>query len=76
MTIQFVAQLLAQHMGQLHAYEQYLVLAVAFGPFVVLGIVVFWVKRRDLAEETEETEEASEAEADGPHERPKVDEIG
>lgn len=73
MTIQFVAHLLAQHMGQLHAYEQYLVLAVAFGPFVVLGIVVFWVKRRDLAEETEE---AAGAEVDGPHERPKVDEIG
>ncbi|HYJ28343.1 MAG TPA: hypothetical protein VEW73_11575 [Nocardioides sp.] len=33
------------HMGSLHAYEQALVLVLAFGPFVVLGIVV-WLRRR------------------------------
>lgn len=49
-------QLIAQHMGKLHAYEQYLVLAVAFGPFVVLGVVVYWVKRRDAAEEAQDTQ--------------------
>ncbi|QIX25953.1 hypothetical protein ncot_04565 [Nocardioides sp. JQ2195] len=41
---------LPQHMGQLHPYENFLVLAIAFGPFLVLGIVVFFVRRRDLAE--------------------------
>lgn len=38
-------------MGQLHAYEQVLVLVLAFGPFLILGVVVFFVRRRDLAEE-------------------------
>jgi len=42
--------LLAQHLGDLHAYEQVLVVLLAFGPFIVLGIVVFVVRRRDLAE--------------------------
>jgi len=38
-------------MGQLHAWEQVLVLLLAFGPFILLGIVVFVVRRRDIAEE-------------------------
>ncbi|MBD8868741.1 hypothetical protein [Nocardioides donggukensis] len=38
----------AWHLGQLHAYEQALVLVIAFGPFVVLGIVVGVLRRRDL----------------------------
>ena len=33
------------HLGSLHPYEQALTLLLAFGPFVVLGIVV-WVRRR------------------------------
>jgi hypothetical protein len=33
------------HLGALHPYEQALVLLLAFGPFVVLGIVV-WLRRR------------------------------
>jgi hypothetical protein len=33
------------HMGALHPYEQALVLLLAFGPFVALGIVV-WLRRR------------------------------
>ena len=28
------------HMGSLHAYEQALTLVLAFGPFLVLGLVV------------------------------------
>ncbi|KRF18785.1 hypothetical protein ASG90_02485 [Nocardioides sp. Soil797] len=51
MTTSLVLAPLAQHMGQLHAYENYLVLAIAFGPFLVLGLVVFVVRRRDLAED-------------------------
>ena len=33
------------HMGALHPFEQVLVLVLAFGPFVVLGFVV-WLRRR------------------------------
>lgn len=38
-------------MGQLHAVERYLVLSLAFGPFLILGLVVFVVRRRDIAED-------------------------
>jgi hypothetical protein len=41
----------ALHMGPLHPVEQLLVLLVAFGPFVVLFVVVYVVRRRDVAEE-------------------------
>ena len=34
------------HMGALHPFEQALVLLLAFGPFVVLGLVV-WLRRRE-----------------------------
>jgi hypothetical protein len=40
-------------MGALHAYEQALVLLLAFGPFVVLGIVV-WMRRREDRTEHDE----------------------
>jgi hypothetical protein len=43
--------LLPLHLGGLHPYEQWLVLAIAFGPFVVLGVVVWFRRRQDLAEE-------------------------
>ena len=33
------------HFGSLHPYEQALTLLLAFGPFVVLGVVV-WCRRR------------------------------
>ena len=39
------------HLGSLHAYETALVLLLAFGPFVALGVIVFVVRRRDLAAE-------------------------
>lgn len=42
------------HFGPLHAYEQVLVLLLAFGPFVVLGVVVTVLRRRAVAEETAE----------------------
>ncbi len=41
------------HLGSLHAYEQALVWVLAFGPFVVLGVVVHLMRRRDLAAEHE-----------------------
>lgn len=39
------------HMGALHPYEQLLVALVAFGPFAVLFVVVYVVRRRDVAAE-------------------------
>ena len=44
----------ALHLGGLHPYEQALVLLVGFGPFVVLALVVYVVRRRDVAEEERE----------------------
>jgi hypothetical protein len=38
-------------MGALHPYEQALTLLLAFGPFVVLGLVVRARRREDAAEE-------------------------
>jgi Na+-translocating ferredoxin:NAD+ oxidoreductase RnfE subunit len=35
------------HLGPLHPAEQALTLALAFGPFVVLGIVIALRRRRD-----------------------------
>ena len=37
------------HMGSLHPYEQALTVLLAFGPFVVLAIVV-WLRRREHAD--------------------------
>jgi len=35
------------HLGALHPFEQLIVALVAFGPFVVLFVVVYVVRRRD-----------------------------
>ncbi|CUR56344.1 conserved hypothetical protein [metagenome] len=42
------------HLGALHPYEQAVVLLVAFGPFVVLALVIRHQRRRALAEEKEQ----------------------
>lgn len=42
------------HLGSLHPVEKLLVAAIAFGPFIVLGIVVYVVRKRDIAEEEAE----------------------
>jgi hypothetical protein len=39
------------HLGALHGYEQALVLLLALGPFVVLGVVVAVQRRRAISEE-------------------------
>ena len=41
------------HMGALHPVEQALTIALAFGPFVVLGIVVAVRRRQDRAADDE-----------------------
>lgn len=40
-------ELVVQHLGALHPYEQLLVYLLAFGPFVVLGIVIHRQRKRD-----------------------------
>ena len=47
------------HLGALHPVERLLVLLVAFGPFLVLAVVVYVVRRRDIAEEEREGVTAS-----------------
>ncbi|WP_182380045.1 hypothetical protein [Nocardioides sp. WS12] len=43
--------LVAQHLGTLHPMEQALTIVLAFGPFVVLGIVIAFRRRAERAEE-------------------------
>ena len=43
------------HMGAMHPYETVLTLVLAFGPFVVLGVVIA-VRRRHGDEPEEESE--------------------
>ena len=45
---------LPAHLGVLHPVEQLLVLLLAFGPFVVLGVVVVLRRRRAEAEQPDE----------------------
>jgi hypothetical protein len=46
--------IVALHLGALHPYEAVLTLLLAFGPFVVLGVVVVVRRRQDLADEQRE----------------------
>lgn len=57
------------HLGDLHAYEQLLVLVLAFGPFVVLGVVVAVVRRRDLAAGPDAGPDAGEPAGEAQRER-------
>ena len=61
------AALALAHLGQLHGYEQALVLLIAFGPFLVLGVLVVVMRRRDLAAERQgRGQEGSSASHDAP----------
>ncbi len=46
MTPYLPPQIPPMHMGALHGYEQALTLVLAFGPFLVLGVLV-WLRRRE-----------------------------
>lgn len=48
MTTPFLSPL---HFGHLPWWQQLLVLLIAFGPFLILGVVVAVVRRQDLAAE-------------------------
>ena len=39
--------MLPLHLGALHPVEQLLVVVLAFGPFVVLGAVIWWRRRHE-----------------------------
>ena len=49
------------HLGPVHPIEQALTLVLAFGPFVVLGVVVVVRRRADERREAAEAAEAGEA---------------
>ena len=42
------------HMGAMHPFEQALTLVLAFGPFLLLGIVIAVRRRQDRLEEERE----------------------
>ncbi len=44
------------HLGALHPYEQVLTLVLAFGPFLVLGIVIWRRQREEAARDEREDE--------------------
>jgi hypothetical protein len=46
--------IVALHLGALHPYEKVATLVLAFGPFLVLGLLVAVRRRHDLAEEQAE----------------------
>ncbi|MDT0184293.1 hypothetical protein Q9S36_29275 [Microbacterium sp. ARD31] len=39
------------HMGALHPFEQALTLLLAFGPFVLLGVVIWWRRSQERRED-------------------------
>ena len=45
-----VAQFLVMHMGALHPYEKVLTVLLAFGPFLLLGVVIVHRRRREAAD--------------------------
>jgi hypothetical protein len=45
------------HLGSLHPFEQVLTIILAFGPFVLLGVVIVLQRRRDAAREPREHDE-------------------
>ena len=51
------ALVVAGHMGALHPVEQLLTLVLAFGPFVVLGGVIWWRRKRDEASAAAESDQ-------------------
>lgn len=56
------------HLGAMHPFEQFLTLLLAFGPFVVLGVVVVLRRRADereaaQTEQPEQPEQTQQTEA-------------
>lgn len=53
--------LIPLHFGHLPLWQQLLVMLIAFGPFLILGAVVFVVRRQDLAAEQESDGEGTDS---------------
>lgn len=53
------------HLGALHPVEQIATIVLAFGPFVVLGIVIMVRRRAELEEERRELESGTTRLPDG-----------
>ncbi len=53
------------HLGALHPVEQIATIVLAFGPFVVLGIVIMVRRRAELEEERRELENGTTRLPDG-----------
>jgi hypothetical protein len=59
------------HLGGLHPYEQLLAYLLAFGPFVVLAVVVYVVRKRDGDDRDAQADAQAEVEANPlQHDRP------
>ena len=56
------------HMGALHPVEQLLTLLLAFGPFLVLGGVIWW-RRRSLDRADSRAESRADSQADSQADR-------
>lgn len=52
-----LAQLALLHLGALHPVERALTLVLAFGPFVVLGAVVWWRSRHTDPDQPDEPDQ-------------------
>ncbi|MBJ7357624.1 hypothetical protein [Nocardioides sp.] len=57
------------HMGSLHPVEQLLTLVLAFGPFVVLGGVIWWRRRTEEPVDGREDQRQDQAEDAGQPDR-------
>ncbi len=65
------ADLVALHLGALHPAEKGLTLVLAFGPFVVLGLVIAFRRRHEDAEEPEPGRESAALDHDTDAESPR-----
>jgi len=60
-----VLPVLPLHLGALHPVEQALTFVLAFGPFLVLGVVI-WLRRRAEADEPDPADPADPADTGSP----------
>ncbi|KRB74974.1 hypothetical protein ASE01_16510 [Nocardioides sp. Root190] len=57
--------MIPQHLGALHPVEQIATIVLAFGPFVVLGIVIAIRRRAEVADERRLAEHQAEHDSSG-----------
>ncbi|WP_196240521.1 hypothetical protein [Nocardioides anomalus] len=56
--------LVALHLGALHPVEKVLTLVLAFGPFVVLGLVIATRRRHEEDDDAADAREAADPQGD------------